>query len=75
MSGTQYGIILVYSTSHALKAEKVLNKEGIPNKLIPVPRRISSNCGSCIRVEGGQLERAHQLLEAARVGIEGMHKI
>lgn len=75
MNPPQYGVILVISTSHALKAEKVLKKEKIPCKLIPVPRQLSSDCGSCIRVERDQLELAFRLLKASNVSVDGMHEI
>lgn len=44
-----YGVVLFYSTSGALMAEKILKKEGIAYKLIPVPRHLSSDCGVCVR--------------------------
>ena len=44
-----YGVILFHSTSGALRAEKLLKKEGIAYKIIPVPRHFSSDCGVCIR--------------------------
>ena len=72
MREKQYSILLVLSTSHALKAEKILKEAGIPCKLIPVPRHISSDCGSCVRVEKNQVERAQTLIKAARVGVEGV---
>jgi hypothetical protein len=45
----QYYVILFNSVSYALKSEKILKKENIPFKLIPVPKSISSDCGVCIR--------------------------
>lgn len=48
---TSYYVILFKSISYALKAEKILKAEGIPHKLIPVPREISSDCGVCLRFE------------------------
>lgn len=75
MNSARYGIILVYSTSHALKGERVLKAAGIPHKLIPVPRHISSDCGSCLRVARNDMGRARDLLEAANVGVEGTHEI
>jgi hypothetical protein len=44
-----YGVLLFHSTSGALRAEKLLKKEGIAYKIIPVPRHLSSDCGVCIR--------------------------
>jgi len=46
-----YDVILFKAVSYALKAEKILKKEGLPHKLIPVPKHISSDCGVCIRFE------------------------
>jgi hypothetical protein len=44
-----YGVVLFQSISGALRAEKLLKKEGIAYKLIPVPRHLSSDCGVCVR--------------------------
>ena len=70
-----YTVILVYSTSHAIRAERVLQQAGIGSKLIPVPRHLSSNCGVCIRVERADVENAQQALEAAGVEIAEVHEI
>ena len=45
-----YNVILFKAVSYALKAEKILKKEGLPHKLIPVPKHISSDCGICLMV-------------------------
>jgi hypothetical protein len=45
----KYYVVLFSSVSHTLLAEKILKREGIPHKLIPVPRHISSDCGVCIQ--------------------------
>jgi Putative Se/S carrier protein-like len=44
-----YGVVLFQSVSGALLAEKLLKKQGIVYKLIPVPRHLSSDCSICIR--------------------------
>jgi hypothetical protein len=46
---TSYSVVLFHSTSGALRAEKLLKKERIAYKIIPVPRHLSSDCGVCIR--------------------------
>jgi hypothetical protein len=75
MTPETYAVILVYSTSYALRAEKLLIKAGIQTKLIPVPRHLSSNCGVCIRIAQPDREAAQQALEKAGVEIEGVHNI
>jgi hypothetical protein len=66
---------LVYSTSYALRAEKVLQEAGIPSRLIPVPRHLSSDCGVCVRIERADQEAALRALELAGVEIEGIHEL
>ena len=44
-------VILFKSVSYALKAEKILKREGLPHKLIPVPKQISSDCGVCLKID------------------------
>ena len=69
---TQYAVILVYSTCHALRAENILQGVDIACRLIPVPRHLSSDCGVCIRIEESHGEQAIEALEADRVEITGM---
>jgi hypothetical protein len=71
----KHAVILVYSTSYAIRAEKILHQAGIASKLIPVPRHLSSNCGVCLRVERSDKEAAQKALEAAKMEIEGVHDL
>jgi len=70
-----YAVILMYGTSHAIRAERVLHLAGIECKLIPVPRHLSSSCGVCVRIERTEQDRALDALGKARVDIEGVHDI
>jgi hypothetical protein len=75
MTPAEYAIILVPSTSHAMHLEKLLRDEGIPCKMIPIPRHISSDCGVCIRILRQELDAVRRVIEAARLEIEGVHTI
>jgi hypothetical protein len=75
MTDELYAVVLVYSTSYALRAEKVLGNAGVGCKLIPVPRQLSSDCGVCVRVNRADRETTRQLLEGAGVEIEGIHDV
>jgi len=57
-----YMVLLFDSTSAALFAEKLLKKEGIPFKIIPVPRHIGSDCGVCIRFSPLDREKIEHIL-------------
>jgi hypothetical protein len=68
-------VVLVYSTSHALRAEKVLREAGIACKLIPVPRHLSSDCGFCVRIRRRDVPTVLHALAATRVEFDGIHEI
>lgn len=57
-----FGVVLFESVSHALRAEKIIKAENIPCKLIPVPRRLSSDCGVCLRFSAVHRERVEKAL-------------
>lgn len=63
MSRPKRSVILFESVSATLLAEKTLKARGIPHKIVPVPKHISSDCGVCIRVDEENLERANQALD------------
>ena len=42
-------VVLFYSTSLAIRAEKIAKRAGIDVKLIPTPRHLSSDCGTALR--------------------------
>ena len=64
MTEPAYCVVLFKSVHHALRAEKVLKERGIPNKVIPVPRHISSDCGVCIRFECSLRPHVEEVLAA-----------
>ena len=57
-----YAVIITYSTSHAVRAEKILLAAGLEAKMIPVPRHISSDCGTAVRIPAGQVEESERLM-------------
>lgn len=75
MTPHEYAVILVHSTSHAMRVEKLLCDEGIACKMIPVPRHISSDCGVCVRILHQDMDAVHRVVEAARVEIESIHAV
>lgn len=75
MTNNEYAVILVHSTSHAIRAEKILHQAGIRCKLIPVPRHLSSDCGVCVRIQQADREAALQALESAHMELEAIHEI
>lgn len=66
-------VMLFHTSSHAVRAERVLKEEGIACRLVPVPRHLSSDCGVCLRVPRAVQEAARRSVEAARVEIVGVY--
>jgi len=59
---SEFAAILVDSTSHALRIEKLLVNQDLACKLIPVPRHLSSDCGVCVRILKSDMETIKTLL-------------
>ena len=71
----QHSVMLFYSTSSALQAEKLLKREGIATKLIPVPRHLSSDCGISLRFDRLEEARVRVILEKGQVEIQGIYPV
>ncbi len=75
MSSSDYGVVLLHSTSAAIRAEKLTQGAGLKVKLIPVPRQLSSDCGISLRFEWDQADVVRSVLEAKGVETQGIHRI
>lgn len=73
MKKAQFAIFTFHSTHHALKAEKNLKKAGIPAKVIPVPRHVSSDCGVALQVEKKLKDKVITELHAENIEIAGIY--
>ena len=65
-------VLLVYSTSHAIKIEKMLKAGGIPCKLVPVPRHLSSDCGICVRFGSEDETAVRAAVETSEIETPGI---
>jgi hypothetical protein len=70
MSTGNDALILLRSTSHAIKAERELIRRSIACRLIPVPRNISSGCGICMQIACSAVAEATEVFGAAGIDIE-----
>ena len=66
-----YMVILFHSTQSAIWTGKVLKKSGFEHKMIPVPRRLSSDCGYCVRIKKEDREGVEALMKST--GIDYQH--
>ncbi len=59
-------IVLIFRGTHqVLSAEMRLKRAGVPMRLIPVPRSLSSDCGLAIRIPPSGLDQAREVLSGA----------
>ena len=73
MSERKRCIITFESVHQALRAEKVLKKEGIAVTILPVPRDISSDCGIAVKFPCEEESRIKTVLDTNNVKVAGYH--
>jgi hypothetical protein len=71
----QYSVILVWSSSHAIRVEHVLNQAGITSKLIPTPRQFTSDCGMSVRVKREDVDAARKAMDNAWAEYESIREL
>jgi hypothetical protein len=68
-------VILVDSTSHALRIEQILLNNEIICKMIPVPRHLSSDCGVCVWIDAEDWEQIKEVLEQKKAVYREIHTL
>jgi hypothetical protein len=71
----EYSAILFHSPNHAIWTAKLLTKEGIENRMIPIPRNLSSDCGYCVRIFSSDAERAGEVMKKNSIDYDMIEKI
>ena len=65
-----------FPTTHfALRAEEVLSKHPYTFKLVPVPRSISSNCGTALRCLCDDSGSLQEIFKSHAVDFGGLHRV
>mgnify|MGYP006268996969 CR=1 FL=1 len=72
---TRYGVVLFFTNSSVMRAEKLLKKAGYSIKLIPTPREFSSDCGIALRFDWADYEQAKSILDTAHLEIDSIHQM
>ena len=63
----EFLVITFSETSDAMAAEKLFREEGLPGRIIPIPRQLSAGCGLSWKTELSEKESAEHAL--VRAGI------
>jgi len=67
--------VLFQSSQAAMRAETVLRRDGLPVRLVPVPRQLSSECGTALSFEArnGLAGRVEAKLRQSGVPFVAIH--
>ncbi|CFW97553.1 Protein of unknown function DUF3343 [Syntrophomonas zehnderi OL-4] len=71
----EFYLFTFVSTSHALKAEKVLKNAGGEFIMIPTLREISSSCGLSIKIAPPFLKEYQELFKENKVALAGTYYV
>ncbi|MBE6083454.1 MULTISPECIES: DUF3343 domain-containing protein [Tissierellales] len=70
-----YCVITFHNIQEALSFESEMKKEHISIKLMPVPRQVSSSCGTAARIPCEIREEILKLCENKKININEFHEI
>jgi hypothetical protein len=68
-------VVIFYSTSGAIKTERLAKKQGLIVKLIPVPRHLSSDCGICLSFNSGDIHRIERILRENKIEFDAIYDL
>ncbi len=63
-------IATFFSHFGAMQYKKICDKTGISARMMPVPRALSSSCGTCVRMEAGSADVLPRPEEAEQLALE-----
>ena len=59
-----------FSHFGAMHCKKVCDEAGISARMMPVPRMLSSSCGTCVRIEAESAETIPRTEESEQIAAE-----
>jgi hypothetical protein len=69
-------VVMIFRGTHqVLAAEKALKAGGVPVRLIPVPRRLTSDCGLAVRLRERSLGEAREALAPVPLAPVSVHRL
>ena len=72
---TETLIISFGTTTEAMKMERYCEANGLPGRLIPIPREITAGCGMAWKAKTGDKELLQQEMLAHVIRWEGMYTL
>jgi hypothetical protein len=67
------GVVSFFASEHAMRAERVFERAGLPARLVPGPREVSPNCGVAVAFLWENERDVEQALVDAKIRFEAIH--
>jgi hypothetical protein len=67
------GVVSFFASEHAMRAERVLERAGLPARLVPGPREVSPNCGVAVAFRWEDEAAVEHALQEKKVRYEAVH--
>ena len=67
-------VVTFHTTADAMAMEQACREQGVPGRLIPVPRSISAGCGLAWCALPEDREKISAVMEKQGTGPEGLHE-
>lgn len=72
---TEACVVTFRTTAGAMAMEAACREEGLPGRLIPVPRSVTAGCGLCWTAPPESREALEELVIKKRLDVDGIYAI
>ena len=68
------GVVSFFASEHAMRSERLLQRAGLPARLVPGPREVSPNCGVAVAFGWEDEPAVERLLNDSKIRFEAIHE-
>ena len=68
------GVVSFFASEHAMRAERVFQRAGLPARLVPGPREVSPNCGVAVAFVWEDEPEVERVLRESKIRFEAIHR-
>jgi hypothetical protein len=68
------GVVSFFASEHAMRSERVLQRAGVPARLVPGPREVSPNCGVAVAFVWENEPEVARALRDSKIRFEAIHR-
>lgn len=72
---TEKCVVTFRTTAGAMAMESACKAQGLPGRLIPVPRSIAAGCGLCWAAPQSARETLEELVVEKRLDVDGVYSV